>query len=72
MNKQTIITILLALVVIVGYGQTFTPAREDSIDFVITGETTIKYYGGPVLHSCLMPDSVTSACRLCGDNSRRA
>ena len=42
MNKKTIITTLLALVVIVGYGQTFTPAREDSIDFVITGETTIK------------------------------
>ena len=42
MNKKTFITILLAFVAMAGYGQTFTPAREDSIDFVITGETTIK------------------------------
>jgi hypothetical protein len=40
MNKQAIITILFALVAIAGYGQSFTPIVEDSIDFVITGTTT--------------------------------
>ena len=39
-NKKTIITILLALVTMVGQAQTFTPVVEDSIDFVITGTTT--------------------------------
>ena len=33
MNKKTIITILLALVTMVGQAQTFTPVVEDSIDF---------------------------------------
>ena len=32
-NKKTIITILLALVTMVGQAQTFTPVVEDSIDF---------------------------------------
>ena len=40
MNKRTIITILLALVVLTGQAQTFTPVVEDSVDFVITGTTT--------------------------------
>ena len=43
MNKQTIITILLALVTMVGQAQTFTPVVEDSIDFVITGTTTSSH-----------------------------
>lgn len=42
MNKKTIITALLALVAMVGQGQTFTPVVEDSIDFVITGKTTAQ------------------------------
>lgn len=42
MNKKSIITALLALVWVVGQGQTFTPIVEDSIDFVITGTTTVK------------------------------
>ena len=40
MNKRTIITILLALVVLTGQAQTFAPVVEDSVDFVITGTTT--------------------------------
>ena len=40
MNKRTITTILLALVVLTGQAQTFTPVVEDSVDFVITGTTT--------------------------------
>jgi thiol-disulfide isomerase/thioredoxin len=40
MNKRAIITILFALVAVVGQGQTFAPVVEDSIDFVITGTTT--------------------------------
>ena len=40
MSKQTIITILLAMVALIGHGQTFTPIVEDSVDFVITGTTT--------------------------------
>ena len=40
MNKRTIFTILLALVVLTGQAQTFTPVVEDSVDFVITGTTT--------------------------------
>ena len=43
MNKQTIITALLALVAMTGQGQTFTPVVEDSIDFVITGTTTSSH-----------------------------
>jgi len=43
MNKKTIITILLALVTMVGQAQTFTPVVEDSIDFVITGTTTSSH-----------------------------
>ena len=43
MNKKTIITILLALVAMVGQAQTFTPVVEDSIDFVITGTTTSSH-----------------------------
>ena len=43
MNKKTIITALLALVWVAGQGQTFTPAQEDSIDFVITGTTTSSH-----------------------------
>ena len=43
MNKQTIITALLALVAMAGQGQTFTPIVEDSIDFVITGTTTSSH-----------------------------
>ena len=42
MNKQTIITCLLVLVVMAGQAQTFTPVEEDSIDFVIIGTTTSK------------------------------
>ena len=38
--KRTIITILLALTSVVGQAQEFTPVVEDSIDFVITGETS--------------------------------
>ena len=37
MNKQTIITLLLALVTLAGQAQTFIPVVEDSIDFVIEG-----------------------------------
>ena len=37
MNKQPIITILLALVAVTGQAQTFIPVVEDSIDFVIEG-----------------------------------
>lgn len=37
MNKQPIITILLALVTVTGQAQTFIPVVEDSIDFVIEG-----------------------------------
>ena len=40
--KKTIITALLALVAMAGQGQTFTPAQEDSIDFVIMGTTTAQ------------------------------
>ena len=43
MSKQTIITILLAMVALIGHGQTFTPIVEDSVDFVITGTTTSPY-----------------------------
>ena len=43
MSKQTIITILLAMVALIGHGQTFTPIVEDSVDFVITGTTTSQY-----------------------------
>ena len=43
MNKQTIITALLALVALAGQGQSFTPVVEDSIDFVITGTTTSSH-----------------------------
>ena len=39
MNKKTIIIALLALVALTGQSQTFTPAVEDSVDFVITGTT---------------------------------
>ena len=37
MTKQTIITLLLALVAIEGQAQTFLPVVEDSIDFVSEG-----------------------------------
>ena len=37
MTKQTIITLLLALVTLAGQAQTFIPVVEDSIDFVIEG-----------------------------------
>ena len=40
MKKKTIITILLTLVAMAGQAQEFTPVVEDSIDFVITGETS--------------------------------
>ena len=40
MNKQIIITSLLALVAMAGQGQTFTPIVEDNIDFVITDKTS--------------------------------
>ena len=43
MNKKTIITILFALVAMVGQAQTFNPVVEDSIDFVITGTTTSSH-----------------------------
>ena len=43
MNKQIIITALLALVTMAGQGQTFTPIVEDSIDFVITGTTNSSH-----------------------------
>ena len=43
MSKQTIITILLSMVALIGHGQTFTPIVEDSVDFVITGTTTSPY-----------------------------
>ena len=43
MNKKTIITVLLALVAMVGQAQTVTPVVEDSIDFVITGTTTSSH-----------------------------
>lgn len=43
MSKQTIITILLSMVALIGRGQTFTPIVEDSVDFVITGTTTSPY-----------------------------
>ena len=43
MSKQTIITILLAMVALIGHGQTFIPIVEDSVDFVITGTTTSPY-----------------------------
>ena len=39
MNKKIIITILLALVVMAGQGQNWSPLVEDSIDFIITGTT---------------------------------
>lgn len=39
MKKQTIITVLFALVALTGRAQTFTPVVEDSINFVITGTT---------------------------------
>ncbi|MBR5654990.1 MAG: redoxin domain-containing protein [Prevotella sp.] len=42
MNKQTIITALLALVTLTGLAQqkhAFTPEKADTIDFVITGHT---------------------------------
>ena len=39
MFKQTIITILSALVAVTGQAQTFTPLVEDSISYVITGTT---------------------------------
>ena len=42
MNKKSIITALLALIWVAGQGQTFTPVVEDSIDFVISGITTVK------------------------------
>ena len=42
-NKKTIITILFALVAMVGQAQTFNPVVEDSIDFVITGTTTSSH-----------------------------
>ena len=40
MKKTIIITAILTLVALTGQSQTFTPAVEDSIDFVITGTTT--------------------------------
>ena len=40
MIKRTIIAALFAAFAMVGQAQTFTPVVEDSIDFVITGETT--------------------------------
>lgn len=43
MNKQIIITALLALVAMAGQAKTFTPIVEDSIDFVITGTTTSSH-----------------------------
>ena len=36
------VAFLLSLVAMAGQGQTFTPVVEDSIDFVITGITTVK------------------------------
>ena len=51
MNKQTIITALLALVVMAGQGQTFTPVQEDSINFVITG-TTISPHDSVAWFQC--------------------
>ena len=39
MKKTIIITAILTLVALTGQSQTFTPAVEDSIDFVITGTT---------------------------------
>ena len=40
MKKTIIITAILTLVVLTGQSQTFTPAVENSIDFVIIGTTT--------------------------------
>ena len=37
--KQTIITILFALVSMAGLAQNWSPLVEDSIDFIITGTT---------------------------------
>ena len=50
MNKQTIITALLALVAMAGQAQTFTPIVEDSIDFVITGTTTSSHDSVAMFH----------------------
>ena len=36
------VAFLLSLVAMTGQGQTFSPVVEDSIDFVITGITTVK------------------------------
>ena len=58
MNKKAMITALLAIVVMTGQSQTFTPAVEDSLDFVITG-TTPSTIDSVVMWPCAPRDEIT-------------